>query len=107
VSNQRTSNGRDNPPREEQQEKTGPIFSREAWTGTGKVCVAVFDRKIKGDNGEYRLFNILVKRVWRNPDEKANEKWLEGNNFRPEDILILALFLQEAASFICTEQSRQ
>ena len=86
----------------EEREKSGPIFSRRAWTGTGSVEVAVFPKMIDGNDGEYRVFNTIAKRCW-----KEGEEYKSGNAFRPEDLLILALFLQEATSFICTEQAKR
>jgi hypothetical protein len=79
-----------------------PIFSRRAWTGSGAVEVAVFDRMVDGDNGSYRVFNTVAKRSW-----KDGEEYTSSNNFRPEDLLPLAIFLQEAYSFIASEQAKR
>lgn len=79
-----------------------PIFSRRAWTGTGAVEIAVFDRMVEGDNGSYRVFNTVAKRTWKDGDE-----YTSSNNFRPEDLLPLGLFLQEAFSFIASEQAKR
>jgi len=72
------------------------------WTGTGSVEVAVFDRMIENDDKEFRVFNIVAKRSWKEDDE-----YKSGNSFRPEDLLPLALFLQEAYSFIANEQAKK
>ena len=87
---------------EPKQEKSSPIFSRRVWTGTGSVEICVWDKMIDGDDGEFRVFNIVAKRCW-----KEDNDYKSGNAFRPEDLLPLALFLQEAASFVISEQSRK
>jgi hypothetical protein len=87
---------------EENREKSPPVFSRRAWTGTGSVEVAIFDKTITGDNGDFRVFNVLAKRSW-----KDDEGYQSSNSFRPEDVLPLALFLQEAYSFIASEQAKR
>jgi hypothetical protein len=84
------------------EKKTGPLFSRRVWTGTGSVEVAVFDKMIEGDEGEFRVFNVVAKRTW-----KSDDKYESGNSFRPEDLLPLALFLEEAWSFIAAETSKR
>ncbi len=111
----RTSRSKQAEPEPEEREagdepaKAGPIWSRECWTGTGKVCVSIWRKWItpEGKNG-FWTYNTLVKRVWTNPDPKPGEdKYVEGNSFRQEDILILSLFLQEAAAEIVTLQSQR
>jgi hypothetical protein len=87
---------------EDKPEKSGPVFSRKVWTGSGSVEVAVFPKTIDGDNGTYTVFNTVAKRAWKEGDE-----WKSGNTFRPEDLLPLALFLQETASFVMSEQSKK
>lgn len=84
------------------EEKTSPIFTRRVWTGTGSVEVAVFDKMIDGDSGKHRVFNVVAKRSWKKDDEYES-----GNNFRTEDLLPLALFLEEAYSFIAGEQAKK
>lgn len=88
--------------KEEKSDKSKPVFAREMWTGTAKISVAVFDRMIENDGKDFRVFNILVKRSW-----KEDNEYKSGNSFRPEDICPLALFLQEAYSFIATEQAKR
>lgn len=88
------SNGRE--------EKSPPIWSRRKWTGSGNVEVAVFDKMVKGDDGEFRVFTVSAKRSYKDGDEYKSGHW-----FRPEDVLILALFLQEAASFIASEEAKR
>ncbi|HUY33184.1 MAG TPA: hypothetical protein VMV69_10410 [Pirellulales bacterium] len=83
-------------------EKSRPLFTKRVWTGTGSVEVAVFDRMVKGDDGEFRVFNIVAKRSW-----KSEDGYDSSNNFRPEDLLPLALFLQLAYEFIANEQARK
>jgi len=93
------SNGRE---QKDEKEKTGPIFTRRVWTGTGSVEVAVFDKMIEDDGQEFRVFNVVAKRTW-----KKDDKYESGNSFRPEDLLPLAVFLQEAYSFIANEQAKR
>jgi len=87
-----------------QEDKSRPVFTRRAWTGSGSVEVAVFDRMVEDKDGEreFRLFNIVAKRSWK--DEKGYQS---SNSFRPEDLLPLALFLQEAYTFVAAEQSKK
>jgi hypothetical protein len=59
-------------------------------------------KMLDGDNGPYPVYNTVLKRCW-----KEGEEYKSGNAFRPEDILIAALFLQECASFIVNEQARK
>ena len=89
-------------PEPKEEKKAPPVFTRRVWTGTGSVEVAVFSKELEGDNGPYQVFNVVAKRTWKDDDG-----YQSGNSFRPEDILVLALFLQEAASFIVNEQSRK
>jgi hypothetical protein len=89
-------------PSEEKTEKSRPIFSRRVWTGSGNVEVSIFDKMREGDNGEYRAFSIVAKRSW-----KEGDKYESNNLFRPEDLLPLSLFLQEAYSFLASEQSKR
>lgn len=86
----------------EKTEKTGPIFTRRVWTGSANVEVAVFDKMVDGDNGEFRVFNIVARRSW-----KEGDKYESNNTFRPEDLLPLSLFLQEAYSFVASEQAKR
>jgi hypothetical protein len=87
---------------EDKPEKSGPAFSRKVWTGSGWVEVAVFPKTIAGENGDYVVWSTLVKRAWKEGDE-----YKSGSFFRPEDLLPLALFLQEAASFVMHEASQK
>ena len=85
-------------------ERARPIFARRAWTGTGSVEVAVFDRLVEDKESDraFRVFNIVARRSWK--EEKGYQS---SNTFRTEDILPLSLFLQEAYSFIAAEQSKK
>ncbi len=83
-------------------DRSGPIFSKRVWTGTGSVEGAVFDRMVEADRGKVRLFNIVAKRSW-----KDDEGYQSSNVFRPEDLLPLALFLQLAYEFVANEQARK
>lgn len=87
---------------QDREERSPPIFSRRKWTGSANVEVAVFDKMIEGEGGEFRVFTVVAKRSWKDGDE-----YKSGNYFRPEDLLILALFLQEAASFIAQEEAKR
>lgn len=95
-----------NPPKskqaEQKSEKSAPIFTRRVWTGSGNVEVSVFEKVREGDGGEYRAFSTVAKRSW-----KEGDKYESSNYFRPEDLLPLSLFLQEAYSFIAAEQSKK
>lgn len=86
----------------EKSEKTAPIFTRRVWTGSANVEVAVFDKLVDGDNGEFRVFNIVARRSW-----KEGDKYESNNSFRTEDLLPLSLFLQEAYSFVASEQAKR
>lgn len=90
--------------REERDEKSKPVFSRRAWTGSGSVEVAVFERMVEGRDSEreFRLFSIVAKRSW-----KGDKGYQSSNSFFPEDLLPLALFLQEAYAFVASEQSKK
>ena len=81
---------------EQKSEKTAPIFTRRVWTGSANVEVAVFDKMMEGDNGEYRVFNVVARRSW-----KDGEKYESNNSFRPEDLLPLSLFLSLSLSDCC------
>lgn len=89
-------------PEPKEEKKSGPVFSRRVWTGTGSVEVAVFSKEIDGDNGPYQVFNVAVKRTW-----KDDEGYQSSNSFRPEDLLALAVFCEEAWSFISNENSKR
>ena len=84
---------------DEREKGSPPVYSRRAWTGSGTVEVAVFERMITSDNGERRVFNIVAKRTWKVGDEYQSSK-----AFRPEDLLPLALFLQFAYAFITNQR---
>lgn len=92
------SNGR----KEEDAEKSRPVFSRRAWTGTASVEVAIFDKMVTGDAGEFRVFNVVVKRSW-----KDGEKFESSNSLRPEDLLPMAAFLHEAFLWIANENAKR
>ena len=99
MSNGRTSNRQAEKPKEE---KSGPVWSKRAWTGSGSVECAIFAKTVEGDNGPYEVHNTVLKRSF-----KTDEGYDSSNSFRVEDLLIGALFLQEAALFILNEQSRK
>ncbi len=99
----RTGSRSFNPPTE----RRTPIFTRRVWTGTGSVEVAVFDKDLPSTDadeqgGKHQVFNVVAKRVW-----KEGEEYKSGNSFRPEDLLPLSLFLEEAFAFIATEQMKK
>lgn len=89
-------------PEPKEEKKSGPVFTRRVWTGTGNVEVAVFSKEIDGDNGHFQVFNVAVKRSW-----KDDEGYQSSNSLRPEDLLPMAMFLQEAHAFIVSEQSKR
>lgn len=98
------SSSADTRQREEKDEKSKPVFTRRAWTGSGSVDVAVFERTVedRDNEREFRLFNIVAKRSWKN-----DKGYQSSNSFFPEDLLPLALFLQEAYTFVASEQSKR
>lgn len=83
-------------------EKAKPLFTRRVWTGTGSVEVSVWSKMIEVEGGEMEVFNVVAKRSW-----KTDNGYESGNSFRPEDLLPLALFLQEAWQFVNNEQQRK
>ena len=96
------ANGRSQKSEEPKEERTKPIFSRRMWTGTGSVEVAIFEKSVESDKADFRVFNVVCKRVW-----KSEQGYESGNSFRPEDLGVLAVFVQEALLFIANEQSKK
>jgi hypothetical protein len=87
---------------EEREKGSPPVYSRRAWTGTGTVEVAVFERMVESESGDRRVFHVVAKRTWKDGDE-----YKSSNVFRPEDLLPLSLFLQFAYAFITNENSKR
>lgn len=56
----------------------------------------------KGNDREFRSFTVVARRTWK--DDKGYQS---SNSFRTEDLLPLALFLQEAYAFVVSEQSKK
>lgn len=97
-----TKNKRSEPEPEKDKRAAGPIFTRRVWTGTGTIEASLFSKEIDGDNGPYQVFSVAVSRSWKTEEGYDSSK----ASLRPEDLLPMAMFLQEIYSEIVTEQKK-
>jgi hypothetical protein len=80
--------------REDDESKNRPIWSRRYWTGSGNVEVAIFEN-VNGDGDEERVvLSTTLKKTYRDGDDYKDSK-----SFFPQELPIVALAVQEAASF--------
>jgi hypothetical protein len=79
-----------------------PVFSKRAWSGSGNLEIAVWERTI-GEGDEARVvLNTTMKKTFKDGDD-----YRESNSLRAEEIGLAILMLQEAFHFISNEQNRK
>lgn len=87
-------------PTEDRGEKNAPVWSRRYWTGSANLEIAVFEKTVGGQRGEFRTFNVSIKRTYKDGDE-----YKEAKGFRAEDVPVLASALLQAHAFIAEEMN--
>lgn len=88
----------------DKKEATKPVWSRRYWTGSGSLEVAVWEREIgKGDDARL-VMNTTLKKTYK---EKDSDEYKESSSFRPEELGLVCLAMQEAFRFISEENHRE
>jgi hypothetical protein len=83
----------------EQSSTTLPIWSKKYWTGSGSIEIAVWSRI--DDNNREQLSCSFKKSF------KEKKKFRDSNTFFPQELLIAALAMQEAAMFCFNHQNKK
>lgn len=86
----------------EKKEAPKPVWSRRYWTGSGNLEVAVWEREIGNGDDARTVLNTTVKKTY-----KADDQYKESSSYRPEELGLLSMALQEAFAFISSEQNRE
>ena len=84
------------------QEATKPVWSRRYWTGSGNLEVAVWSRTIGEGDSEREVLNTTLKKTYKDGDD-----YKESSSFRPEELGLVCLAMQEAFRFISEENHRE
>lgn len=79
-----------------------PVWSRKLWTGSATVEVAVFEKMVKNDNGEFLAYNVSAKRTY-----KAEDAYKSSQGFRADDLPFLIQLLTQAYSYISEQLNRE
>ena len=81
------------------QDRSPPVWSRKVWTGNGNIEVAVFEKTVQSENGNFQAFNVAAKRTY-----KQGNEYKDAKGFRYEDLPHLILVLQQAHAFVVDSQ---
>ena len=65
------------------------------------IEVAVWENELQGDNGTYSVYNLSVKRSYR--DEGGN--WKSSGTYRPHDVPVLQHALAKAYDWIMEKKN--
>lgn len=83
-------------------EKPKPVWSRRHWTGSGTLEVAVWSRMVgEGDNAR-EVLNTTLKKTY-----KDGEEYKESGSYRPEELGLIILALQEAHHYISEQMHHE
>lgn len=95
-SNQRTDD------RTDREKGDPPVWSRRLWTGSANVEVAVFEKEVRSDSGDFTAYNVSAKRVYKQDDE-----YKPTQGFRGEDVPHLISLLSQAHAYICEQMNKR
>ena len=83
-------------------ESTRPVWSRRYWTGSGNLEIAVWSRTIGEGDQQRDVLNTTLKKTYKDGDD-----YKESSSFRPEEIGLVCLAMQEAFRYISEENHRE
>ena len=82
--------------------KNTPVFSKRYWTGSGNIEVAVFENVTGEGDDERVVLSTTIKKSY-----KGDDGYKDSKSFFPQELLIAAFALQEAASFCFNENGKK
>jgi len=83
------------------EEKSKPIWSKRYWTGSGNLEVAVWKREIGTGPSSREVLNTTIKKTYKDGD-----RYKASSSFRPEEIGLVILALQQAFAYISSQQGQ-
>jgi hypothetical protein len=88
---------------QKQPEKPRPIMSFGPYPSDRNTSIeaSIWKNEIEGDGGTFAVFNVTLKRSYR--DDKGD--WQQNQNFRPHDLPVAIYALSKAHNYIMDQKS--